>query len=80
MGVRDDLAIGGVDTREVLVLALARLEDACLSVVGGVVRASDTVEDVLTVVGCVRLGGIADLDAERIATHEANGNEMEERR
>lgn len=36
-----------------------------------IVLAADTVEDVLAVLGRVGHGGVADLDAEHVRTHEA---------
>jgi len=66
-----DLAGGvGVDTGEVLVITLAGLECAVLGVVGSIVGASDTIEDMLAVVGSMGTGRVADLEAEDVTTHE----------
>ena len=64
-------ALVGVDTGEVLVLTLAALKYTTLSVVGRVVRAADAIVDMLTIVGGVRVGRVADLEAEGVAAHEA---------
>jgi hypothetical protein len=60
----------GVDAREILVFTLARLECTVLGIVGGIVGASNTVEDVLAVVGSVGTGRITNLEAENATTHE----------
>jgi len=66
-----DLAAGiGVNAGEVLVVSSASLEDTSLSIVGGVVGASDTIVDMLTVVGGVGTGGVANLEAENATTHK----------
>jgi hypothetical protein len=59
-----------VDTGEVLVITKAGLESSVLGSVGGVVRAADTIKDVLAEVGGIGTSGVADLEAESIATHE----------
>lgn len=70
--VGGDLAVGvGVDTGEVLVLALARLECTVLGVVGGIECATDTIVDVLTELGSVGAVLVAGLDAELVGSHEA---------
>lgn len=61
----------GVDTGEGLAVSETRLEGSVLGIVGGVVEASDTVVDVLAVVGGVSTGGVADFEAELRTTHEA---------
>ena len=71
LSVGHDLAILGVSSGEILVLALAGLEGAVLSVAGGVVVAADTVVDVLAEVGGVRAVGVAGLEAELVSTDEA---------
>jgi len=53
-----------------LISTVASLESTVLGVIGGVVGTSDTVEDMLTVVGSVGTGGVANLEAEDAATHE----------
>ena len=53
------MAVGGVDTRRVLVLALTGLERAILSRVRAVVRDADTIEDVLAEIGRVRASRVA---------------------
>jgi hypothetical protein len=66
-----DLTVGvGVDTGEVLVGALASLEGPVLSIVGGVVGASDTVVDVLAVVCSMSASRVANLETENVAAHE----------
>ena len=47
--VSHDLTIGGVNSREILILAFADFKGSILSIVRGVVRATNTVIDVLTV-------------------------------
>lgn len=71
LGVGHDLAVRSVDARGVLVVAIAVLEGAVLGSGGAVVRDTDTVVDVLAEVSRVGAGGIADLEAEGVATHEA---------
>jgi len=70
LGVSHNLAVGGINTGEVLVLALARDEGSVLSSVGCVVGAADTVVDVLAELGSIRTGGVANLETELTATHE----------
>lgn len=53
-----------------MVGTLTRLECTVLGVVGGIVCASDTIIDVLAVVGGVGTSGITDLEAEDATTHE----------
>lgn len=60
-----------VDTREVLALALAGLEDTINVRSRGVVLAANTIEDVLAVVLSVGTSRVANLEAEHVATHEA---------
>jgi hypothetical protein len=58
---RCDAVSTGVDTWEVLVLALARLEGSVLGIVGSIVGAANTIEDVLavtSVVGAIRVTGL----------------------
>jgi hypothetical protein len=71
LSVRLNFAILSVDTGEVLVVALAVLKDAINSVVGDVVVASDTIEDVFAIVSSVGFGLIASLEAELVTTDEA---------
>ena len=61
----------GVDAGEVLVVALERLEGAVLSVVWGVVGASDAVINMFAEVSSVGASRVADLDAEEVSTEEA---------
>ena len=68
--VSHDLTIGGVNTREILILAFADFKGSILSIVRGVVRATNTVIDVLTVVSCVSTSRVANLEAESSSTHE----------
>lgn len=70
LAVGHDLAVLGVDTGEVLVLALARLEGTVLGVVRRVVGTSNAVELVLAEFGVVRMVGVASFDTEGIAPHE----------
>jgi len=70
LSVGNDLAVGCVDTGEVGVLGIARLEDFILGGIGSVVGASNTVVDVLAVVGGVGAGWVAGLEAEGIGADE----------
>ena len=70
MSVDFDFAVFNVDTREVLVVALAVPKHAIDSVVGGVVAATDTIEDVSAEVSSVGFGLIASLEAEGICADE----------
>jgi len=70
--VGGDLAVStGVDTRGVLVVALASLEDARGVGSRRIVRATDTVIDVVAVLGRVGDVGVASLEAELARAHEA---------
>ena len=75
--VGHDLAVLGVSTGEVLVITLARLEGTVLGVVGSVVVATDTIVDVLAEVGSVGAVGVAGLEAEGVAAHEAVMGQIE---
>lgn len=70
LGVGHDLAILGVGADKVHVVTLADLEDAILSVVGGVIGATDTVVLVLAVEVVVGAGGVANLHAELASADE----------
>ena len=71
MSVGLDLASRiGINAREILIVTLAGLESPVLGVVGGIISASDTVENVLTVVSGVGTGGITNLEAENASPHE----------
>ena len=70
MSIGCDFAVGRVDTREVLVIALARFEDPVLGVIGCIVGTTDTVVNVLAELGGVRAGRVAGLEAELVAAHE----------
>lgn len=71
LSVRLDLTVGiGVDAREVLVVTVANLECTVLGVVGSVVGTSNTVVNVLAVVGSVGTSRVTDLEAENVTTHE----------
>lgn len=70
LSVSHHLAIDGINPGEVLVVTLTCDELTGLSIVGGVVSATNTVIYVLTEVGSVGTGGIAGLEAELVATHE----------
>jgi hypothetical protein len=61
----------GVNAWIVLVVAEARFEGAVLGIVGCVVGASDTVEDVFAEMSGVGACGVARFEAEEIAAHEA---------
>ena len=61
----------GVDAGEVLVVTLARLEGTVSGVVGSIVGASDTVEDVFAEASSVGSSRVADLEAKEICTEEA---------
>ena len=71
LGVGDDLAVGGVDTGEVGVFGVAGFENLVLGGVGGVEGASDTVVDVLAVVGGIGTGGVTCFEAEGVGSEEA---------
>jgi hypothetical protein len=60
----------GVDAREVLVLAEAAQENTIDVGSGGIVLATDTIEDVLAVTGGVGACGVACLKAEGSSTHK----------
>lgn len=53
-----------------MISTVASLKGTVLGVVRGIVGASNTVEDMLTVVGSVSTGRVANLEAEDAATHE----------
>ena len=79
MSVGHNLTIASVNTREVLVVTLARLEGTVLRVVGGVVVATDTIVDVLAEVGSVGAVGVTRLEAELVSTDEAAEGEVSKR-
>ena len=56
---------------EVLAITLARLKDAVDVGSGSVVCATNTVIDVLAVLGGVGASGVASFEAENISTHKA---------
>jgi len=64
------LAVGCVDTGVVGILGVAGLKDVVLSIVGSVVGASDSVEDMLAIVGRVGASGVTGFEAEGIGTYE----------
>lgn len=71
MGVGLDLAGGiSVDAGEVLVGTLAGLKSTVLGVVRSVIGTSDTVEDMLAVVGGIGASRVTDLETENVAAHE----------
>jgi len=59
-----------VNSGEVLVVTVARLECTVLGVVGGVVGAPNTIVDVLAEVGSVGASRVTDLEAEHTTSHE----------
>jgi len=59
-----------VDTREVLVVTKARLENTILVSSWGIVVAANTVKDVVTELGGVGVGLVASLEAENVRAHE----------
>jgi len=71
LGVGRHSAVGGINTWKVLVLALAGLERAGLGIIGDVVGATDTIEDMFTIASIVGTSGIANFDAELAAANEA---------
>jgi len=67
-----DLAGGiGIDAGEVLVVTIARLEGTIPGVVGGIVGASDTIENVFAEASSVGTGRVAGFEAEEVSTVEA---------
>lgn len=60
-----------IDTGEVLAFTLARLEDTINIGSRGIVLATNTIKDVLAVVGRVGTSGIAHLHTEDVAAHKA---------
>jgi hypothetical protein len=70
LGIRDDLAIAGIDTRIILVISKARFENTFLGIVGGIVGTTNAVIYVFTKVRSVGTGGVACFKAELAATHE----------
>lgn len=70
LSVGRDAAIDSVGSREVLVLALAGLEGAIDGVVGSVIGATNTIEDVLAVVVSIRASRVAGLEAEEVVPDE----------
>jgi len=70
LGVGHDGTVLGIDTRVILVVALAGLEGTVLGIIGDVVGAADTVETMFAEVGGVGVSGVANLDAESVASHE----------
>ena len=71
LGVGDGLAVGRVDTDEVLVVGVAHLEDVVLGLVGADVGDTDTVKTVVAVAAGVGVLGVADLEARQVGTNEA---------
>lgn len=61
---------GSINSREVLNVSITRGKGSVLGIVGGVVRASDTVVDVLTVIGSIGACRVADFETEHTSTHE----------
>jgi len=70
LGVSYDLSVGGIDSREVLVLTEARFEDLVASSVGGVVSTANAIVDMFTVVGGIGTSRVACFQAERVGAHE----------
>lgn len=68
--VSENLAVYGIDTREILVLAFTALERPILRVVGCVVVAANAVEDMFAEVTVVCAGGVTSLKAEGVAADE----------
>lgn len=66
----DDTISTSIDTWEVLVVTEAGQEDVVDVGSGGVISATDTIENVLAVVGSVSTSGIASLEAELASTHK----------
>jgi hypothetical protein len=60
----------GVDTREVLIVRIADLEDTVLGTVGACVRDTNAIIDVLAIILGVRILGVAHLEAGAIGTNE----------
>jgi len=71
LDVSGNLAVrSGVDTREVLVVTQARLEDTVLVRSRSIVLAADTIEEMLAVVGGVRIQRVTRLETEHVGAHE----------
>jgi hypothetical protein len=68
-----DNAIGGVDSREVGALGIARFKYIIAGVAGIIVCAANAVVDMLTVASRIWTSGITGLEAETIVSHEADG-------
>jgi hypothetical protein len=66
----DNTVSASVDTWEVLVVTSAAQEDIVNIGSGGIVGATDTIKDVLAVVGGVSTCGVASLEAELSSTHK----------
>jgi hypothetical protein len=64
------LTVLSVDTGEILVFTTAGFKGTVLSVVGGVVLATDTVKDVFAEFAVVRSGGVTGFEAEEVGAHE----------
>ena len=64
MSVSYDLSVGGIDSREVLVLTEARFEDLVASSVGGVVSTANAIIDVFAEVGGIGTSRVACFQAE----------------
>jgi len=61
---------GSINSREVLNVSKTRGKRSILSIVWGIIRASDTIVDVLAEVGSIGSCRVADFKTELISTHE----------
>jgi len=70
LGVCHNGTVGSVNTGRILAFTFAGLEDAVDVSSGGVVLAANTIKDVLAKLSSPRAGGVAELHAENVGTHE----------
>lgn len=70
MGISDDLAVAGVDTRVILVISKARFKYTSLRGIWGVVSTTNPVVNVFTKVCSIGTGRITSFKAELATAHE----------
>jgi len=61
-------AVDTVDTREVLRFAIAGFEDIVLGIVGSIISAANTIEDMFAVMSSIGTSRVTSLETERVAT------------